>query len=233
MRPLVIGCAHGTRAPEGQQVIRDLLAQVEHHLGVEVREAYVDVQDPKLSDVVASVKEQGAGASAVVVPLLLAGGYHVYVDVAQAVAQRPDVPAAAPLGPDRRLIDIVVERLGAAGVPRNAAIVFAAAGSSDPRSQADTQAAADYLRERWEGPVSIGFAAGPKPSVADAVAKARADHPGAVVAVASYLLAPGLFQRRLDHAGADYVTAPLAPHRALIEIVAERYRGELAAKGSD
>ena len=228
MKPILIGCAHGTRAPDGQQVIRDLLADVERALGVEVREAYVDVQEPKLSQVVASVQAQGAGASAVVVPLLLAGGYHVYVDVAQAVAQRPDVPAAPPLGPNPRLIDIVLERLGAEGVPRDAAVVFAAAGSSDPRSQADTETAADHLRERWDGPVSIGFAAGPKPSVADAVAKARADHPGAVVAVASYLLAPGLFQRRLDQAGADYVTGPLAPHPMIVEIVGDRYRGECA-----
>lgn len=231
MRPILIGCAHGTRAPEGQQVIRDLLADVERALGVEVREAYVDVQEPKLNDVVASVKAQGAGASAVVVPLLLAGGYHVYVDVAQAVAQRPDVPAAPPLGPDRRLIDIVLERVAAAGAPSDAAVVLAAAGSSDPRSQADTETAADYLRERWAGPVSVGFAAGPRPSVADAVAKARTDHPGAVVAVASYLLAPGLFQRRLDAAGADYVSAPLAPHPTLLQIVEGRFRGELAATG--
>ena len=228
MSPILIGCAHGTRAPEGQQVIRDLLAEVEQHLGVEVREAYVDVQDPKVDDVVASVQASPAGASAVVVPLLLAGGYHVYVDIAQAVEGRPDVPAAPPLGPDPRLIDILLERLADAGAPRDAAVVLAAAGSSDPRSQADTHTAAQQLRERWDGPVTIGFAAGPKPSVADAVAAARADNPGARVAVASYLLAPGLFQRRLDAAGADDVTAPLAPHPTIVEIVGDRYRGECA-----
>ena len=228
MRPVLIGCAHGTRAPEGQQVIRDLLGEVERHLGVEVREAYVDVQDPKVDDVVASVPALPAGASAVVVPLLLAGGYHVYVDIAQAVKDRPDVPAAPPLGPDPRLVDIVLERLDVAGTPRDAAVVLAAAGSSDPRSQSDTHTAAAQLRERWDGPVSIGFAAGPKPSVADAVAQARSEYPGAVVAVASYLLAPGLFQRRLDSAGADVVTAPLAPHPTIVEIVGDRYRGECA-----
>ena len=228
MTPVLIGCAHGTRAPEGQQVIRDLMAEVERHLGVEVREAYVDVQDPKVYDVVADIPVADQGPVAVVVPLLLAGGYHVYVDIAQAVKGRPDVPAAPPLGPDPRLIDIVLERLANTGAPSDAAVVLAAAGSSDPRSQADTHTAADQLRERWGGPVSIGFAAGPKPSVADAVAQARSEHPGAGVAVASYLLAPGLFQRRLDAAGADYVTAPLAPHPTIVEIVGDRYRGECA-----
>lgn len=228
MKPVLIGCAHGTRAPEGQRVIRDLLAEVERTLEVEVREAYVDVQDPKVDRVVASIPSVSEGRAAVVVPLLLAGGYHVYVDIAQAVANRPDVPAAPPLGPDERLIDIVRERLAAAGTPLDAAVVLAAAGSSDPRSQADTQTAAQQLREHWHGPVSIGFAAGPKPSVADAVAQARADHPGSLVAVASYLLAPGLFQRRLDSAEADLVTPPLAPHPTIVEIIADRYRGEYA-----
>ncbi len=228
MNPVLIGCAHGTRAPEGQQVIRDLLADVERALGVDVREAYVDVQDPKVDDVVAGIPVAGEGTAAVVVPLLLAGGYHVYVDIAQAVKGRPDVPAAPPLGPDVRLIDIVRERLAGVGAPSDAVVVLAAAGSSDPRSQADTHTAAAQLREHWDGPVRIGFAAGPKPSVADAVAAARAEHPGAVVAVASYLLAPGLFQRRLDTAGADYVTAPLAPHPTIVEIVGDRYRGECA-----
>ena len=228
MKPVLIGCAHGTRAPAGQQTIRDLLAEVERHLGVEVREAYVDVQDPKIDAVVADIPVATTGQAAVVVPLLLAGGYHVYVDIAQAVKDRPDVPAAPPLGPDSRLIDIVLDRLAGTGTPHDAAVVLAAAGSSDPRSQADTQTAAQQLRERWDGPVSIGFAAGPKPSVADAVAQARADHPDAVVAVASYLLAPGLFQQRLDAAGADHVTAPLAPHPLIVEIVGDRYRGECA-----
>lgn len=227
MSPILIGCAHGTRAPAGQQVIRDLLQDVQRHLGVEVREAYVDVQDPKVDAVVAGIPEADQGVSAVVVPLLLAGGYHVYVDIAQAVKARPDVPAAGPLGPDPRLIGIVLERLEAAGTPRDAAVVLAAAGSSDPRSQADTHTAAQQLREHWDGPVSIGYAAGPEPSVAAAVAQARTDHPGTAIAVASYLLAPGLFQRRLESAGADLVTAPLAPHPAIIEIVGDRYRGEL------
>jgi len=226
MTAILIGCAHGTRADEGQETIRDLLEAIRTSMEIDVREAYVDVQDPKIDHVIAGI-EVGEGTTAVVVPILLAGGYHVYVDVAEAVGERPDVRAAKALGPDARLIDIVRERLDEAGVPDDATVVLAAAGSSDPRSQADTAAAADMLREHWGGPVRIGYAAGPSPSVADAVAEARAYGEDGVVAVASYLLAPGLFQRRLHESGADYVTAPLAPHHALLEIIADRFHDAL------
>jgi sirohydrochlorin ferrochelatase len=222
--PILIGCAHGTREPAGQQVIRDLLDAIRERLGVEVREAYVDVQDPKVDQVVASIPASDGSVSAVVVPLLLAGGYHVYVDIAEAVAERPDVVAAPALGPDPRLIDIVLDRVRDARVPDTATLVLAAAGSSDPRSQADTETAADMLRTHWGGPVRIGYAAGIKPTVAEAVDAARAHGEELEVAAASFLLSPGFFQGRIEFAGADHATTPLAPHPLLLDIIADRYR---------
>ena len=47
------------------------------------------------------------------------------------------------------------------------------------------------------------------------------------VAVATYLLAPGVFTHRLDGV-ARRVTAPLAPHRRLAELVLRRYDSALA-----
>ena len=226
MSAILIGCAHGTRADEGQRTVRELLEAVREAMGIEVREAYVDVQDPKIAVVIEGV-EAGDGVSAVVVPILLAGGYHVYVDIAEAVEGRTDIRSTGALGPDPRLLEIVRERLDDQGVPHDATVVLAAAGSSDPRSQADTERAAEMLREHWDGPVRIGYAAGTKPSVADAVASARENGEDGVVAVASYLLAPGLFQRRLHEAGADFVTEPLAPHHILLEIIADRFHDAL------
>lgn len=216
----LIACAHGTRDEGGQATIRAVIDQVQAALPhVEVREAYVDVHGPELASVVADTP-----GAAVVVPLLLAGGYHVFHDIATAVADHPQVVAAPALGPDSRLIDVVMDRLREAGVPRDATLILAAAGSSDPRSEADTAAAADMVRSRWEGPVRIGYAAGIHPTVADAVADARAYGEEGAVAVASFLLAPGFFHKRLVEAGADYVTAPLAPHPRIVEIVLDRYR---------
>jgi hypothetical protein len=42
--------------------------------------------------------------------------------------------------------------------------------------------------------------------------------------VASWLLAPGLFQATLDDSGADVVARPIAEHDAVVELVARRYR---------
>lgn len=222
--PILIGCAHGTKSAEGQRTIKELLDAVRVALpDVEVREAYVDVHGPFLTDVLAEIPVAEEGLAAVVVPLLLAGGYHVYHDIAEAVAGRPDVVAAGALGPDERLTAIVLDRLREAHVSREATLVLAAAGSSDARSQADTEAAAEMLRGTWEGPVRVAYAAGHAPSVAEAVRSAHDYGEDGTVAVASFLLAPGVFQSRLHEAGADVVTPPLAPHPEIVSIVIDRY----------
>lgn len=224
-RAILIGCAHGTRDEDGQATVRRVIADIRAALpDHDVREAYVDVHGPHIREVVEEIAPAAEGTSAVVVPLLLAGGYHVYHDIAEAVEDREDVSPAPALGPDPRLIEIVLDRVHEAGVPETATLVLAAAGSSDPRSQADTAEAAEMLRAAWSGPVRIGYAAGIHPTVTDAVHEAREYGEDGVVAVASFLLAPGFFQKRLEESGADYVTAPLAPHPRIVDIVVERYR---------
>jgi len=79
--PILIACAHGTSSPHGAaevNALRDGIAGLRP--GLDVREAYVDVQDPDLPAVVAGLP---AGVTAVVVPLLLSVGYHVKVDIAR------------------------------------------------------------------------------------------------------------------------------------------------------
>jgi sirohydrochlorin ferrochelatase len=222
--PILIGCAHGTESSAGKQTIKALLDAVRIALpDVDVREAYVDVHGPYLADVIAEIPVLDEGRAAIVVPLLLAGGYHVYHDIAEAVADRPDIVASGALGPDQRLTRIVLDRLREAHVSRGSTLVLAAAGSSDARALADIEAAAEMLRGTWAGPVRVAYAAGHDPSVADAVRTAHAFGEDGAVAVVSYLLAPGVFQSRLHEAGADVVTSALAPHPGLVSIVIDRY----------
>ncbi|NHA69023.1 sirohydrochlorin chelatase [Phycicoccus flavus] len=225
MTSLVV-CGHGTRDTAGRAVVTACVEAVAARLpGVDVREAYVDVHGPVVGEVVADLPE-AHGRSGVVVPLLLAAGFHVRVDLAEAVADRPDVVVAAALGPDDRLVDVVVDRLGEeAG--RADVVVLAPAGSSDERAQADSRETGERLAARLGRPVRVGYAAGPSPSVADEVAAARAEGAGRVV-VASYLLAPGFFQRRLGRAGADAVSGPLLPDARVVEVVLDRYRSASA-----
>ncbi|MGL5866946.1 MAG: sirohydrochlorin chelatase, partial [Dermatophilaceae bacterium] len=173
------------------------------------------------------VGADGPRCAGVVVPLLLAAGFHVHVDLADAVHARPDVAVSAALGPDDRLIDILIDRIAAAPVDAGAAVLLAPAGSSDARAQADSADMARRLSERLGRAVSLGYAAGPSPSVAEEVTRLRAAGASSVVIV-SYLLAPGFFQRRLEQCGADAVTGPLAPDPRIVDIVLDRYHAALA-----
>ena len=228
--PILVACSHGTAEPAARDVIRELVASARHALHVEVREAFVDVQEPRIAAVVDAIP-RSAGVSAVVVPLLLSGGYHVYVDVARAVEARRDVVASRALGPDPRLISILLDRLAEAGASPDATVVLVAAGSSDERSRRDTDVVVEMLAAARSAPVHLGFAAGIHPTVTEAVRDAR-NAGASAVAVASFLLAPGAFQARLETSGADLVTDALAPDPRLVEIVVERYRQASKARAN-
>lgn len=222
--PVLVACAHGTRNPTGRRLIAELaLAARTQRPGLVTTAAFVDVQPPTVVDVVAGLSADGRPA--VVVPLLLSGGYHVHVDIAQAVASAPGTVAARPLGPDPRLAAVLRDRLVQAGAdpadPRTA-VVLAAAGSSDPRSVADVERTAALVQDSWGGPVTTGYGSAARPAVPDAVAAARAAGATTVV-VASYLLAPGHFHDKLGGAGADVVTAPLLPDDRIAAILLDRY----------
>ncbi|MPQ96850.1 sirohydrochlorin chelatase [Modestobacter sp. I12A-02628] len=228
--PVLVACAHGTRNPTGRRLIAELaLAARAVRPGLTTVAAFVDVQPPTVVDVVAGLAARGTAA--VVVPLLLSGGYHVHVDIASAVAAHDGVLAARPLGPDDRLVAVLHDRLLAVDAdPRdpNTAVVVAAAGSSDARSVAAVEEIADLLQRSWAGPVTTGYGSAAQPPVPDAVALARKAGAERVV-VASYLLAPGHFHDKLAGAGADAVTAPLLPDPRIAAVLVDRFDAALAS----
>jgi sirohydrochlorin ferrochelatase len=222
--PVLVACAHGTRNPTGRRLVAELaLAARRLRPGLETTAAFVDVQPPTVVDVVAGLA--AAGRPAVVVPLLLSGGYHVHVDIAQAVDRHRTAVAARPLGPDAQLVAVLRDRLVESGADPGdpgIAVVLAAAGSSDLRALADVEATAVLLQRSWRGPVTIGYGSAARPAVPAAVAAARAEGAGQVV-IAAYLLAPGHFHDRLATAGADMVTAPLLPDERIAALLLDRY----------
>ena len=219
--PVLVGCSHGTDNALGRAAIQALLDAVRaQRPGLDVREAFVDVQEPRVRAVVETAL--GEGRAVVVAPLLLSAGFHVNVDIAEAVGS-PHAVAAAALGPDLRLVEILAHRLREAGARAGDAVVLAAAGSSDPRSAQAVEQVAAGLRAQWPtGPVTVGYGAGRAPRVPEAVAAARRAGAQRVV-VASYLLAPGFFHDRLLASGADLVTAPLTPDPRLADLVLDRF----------
>jgi sirohydrochlorin ferrochelatase len=223
----LVACAHGTRSPAGRAAVASLVSAVRAASDVPVLETFVDVHGPYVDDVVASV-----AGDAVVVPLLLAPGYHVRVDIARAAA--PWSAAVAPaLGPSPLLTSLLMDRLRAAGARPGDSVVLGAAGSSDDASDVSVRAAARSLSVAWGAPVTLAYGASRTPSLADEVARLRSLTSGRVV-LASYLLATGHFHRRILGAGADLVTAPLLdggePDHRLVELVRERFRDGSSAE---
>lgn len=230
MRPVLLMCAHGTRSPAGEPVIEALRRLVALRCpDVDVAAAYVDVRAPLVGDRLAALCRDGRRV--VVVPLLLSTGYHVEVDIGQAVAAHPGAVAVGPLGPHPWIADVLAQRLWQAGGPpegRQVAVVLAATGSTRPGPADQVRRQAELLAMRLGRPVDVGFAAAGAPTVAQAVAAAR-DSGARAVAVATYLLAPGVFHETLAEAGADHVAAPLGAHALLADLVTARYTAAAAA----
>lgn len=203
--PVLLAVAHGTRSAAGQAQIRDLVDRVAcRRPDLDVRLAYVDVQQPRVGAAI-------QGLDAVVVPLLLSSGYHVRVDIAEAVAANNAV-ATAPLGPDPALVRSLEARITGAD-----AVVLAAAGSSDPAWRADIAAVAGRLGAH------VAYASGTELRVPEVVARLRAEGARRIT-IAAYLLAEGLFYSSLHRAGADVVTPPLCADPAVVDLVLARYQ---------
>ncbi len=214
----VVVAAHGTRDPAGVAVAHQLIDALRARLpGRSVSLAFVDVLGPTVREVVAA-----APGPVTVVPAFLSSGYHVRVDVPREVIAtgRRDVVVSSALGPHRLLVAAMWDRLRAAGWRHGDAVVLAAAGSSDPRAVADVRAAAVALSGKVGGRVRVAFVATGAPRVASLVAGLRAAGETRI-AVAPWLLAPGLFYRRLASAAADVVSAPLGAHPDVIDRLAE------------
>ena len=210
--------AHGTRRAGGVEMIGDLAARVSTLVGRRVQVAFVDVLGPTPSEVLS-----GADGPAIVVPAFLSRGYHVRTDLPTHVAAsgHSDVTVAPALGPSRAIVQIVAEQLVKSGWRRDDSVILAAAGTSDQRAQADLRTTAALLATLLECRVDLGFVATGAPRLQDAVDRAR--RVNRRVAVASYLLANGLFQERLHACGADVVSSALGTHPGLARLVASRF----------
>jgi len=226
--PVLVCCSHGTESVAGRATVTAIVDAVRKALGVETYETYVDVQQPQVDEVVGSV-----GRPTVIVPLLLSPGFHTAVDIGRAAASRDGVVATGTLGPHPLLVEALEERLERAGVRSGDHVVLAASGSSRPEAAVRVEQVRAALDARVDTPVTVGFAYGARPTVAEAVREARAAG-ASRVAIASYVLAPGHFAGLIAAAGADIVTDPLGVGESggaeprIVRIVQERYAAGVA-----
>lgn len=222
MNRTLILCAHGSENVRGRAAFAGLVNAVRREAqNLDVVDAFVDVQEPGVAEVVG----QTVGPRALV-PLMLAYDRPVSVDIVQASHRDPAVTVTSPLGPDWVLAEVGVRRLFEAGARSDDTIVLAADAATDDRAVSDVSKAARLLSAVWGGRVHVGTLGGPDTPLADAVDVARAY--GQRVVVSSYLLTPGAVHDQMIDAGADVVTAPLLdggpPDPRLVSLVLARAR---------
>lgn len=238
--------SHGTSSPEGRAVIEDLAVAVakdlrSHGLAEEVMLGHVDVQRPDVAEVLSTLRHD---SPVILVPLLLSPGYHVHVDLRQAILEAGggadeeagdtptrDIRLTPTLGPDPRLARILAGRLPS--LTEDDHVVLAAAGSSDNRANKACLEMAQSLAQELSLPVTAGFHAGEGDRLGDIVEQKR--ELGGRVVLSSYLLAPGFFQdlaEKIIGDSRDILAAPLlhtgvsAPS-LLVEIVRDRITSAL------
>ncbi|MDQ3887259.1 MAG: sirohydrochlorin chelatase, partial [Actinomycetota bacterium] len=117
--------------------------------------------------------------------------------------------------PHPAVVRAAAQRLREAGWRRGDAVVLAAAGSSDPRAGTDVCLAARRLTALVGRRVRVGFLAAGTPRLSDLVGGLRAVGERRV-AMASWLLSPGVFHRTALACGADVVADPLGAHPAVV-----------------
>lgn len=219
--PPLVAVAHGSRDPGAAAATEALLSEVRRQRpGLDVVASYLDHTGPRLAEVLVGAPD------AVVVPLLLGTAYHSRVDVPAAIADAGSTAVQADvLGPDHLLLTALERRLGEAGVPigdPDTAVVLAAAGSTDAAAADGVRGLARAWAARGWWAVEPAFASAARPTVEEAVDGLRSrGAPG--VAVASYLLFPGLFAQRMTEAGADVTSGVLADAPEVARLVLARY----------
>ncbi len=217
-RPTLLAVSHGTSDAEGARAIADLVARVREALpDVEVREAFVDVQEPDAAELAPLIE-----GPLVVVPLLLSSGFHVHHDLHGIAAARANTVVADPLGPDPRLAAVLAARLDQTGSHPDAPVVLAVAGSRDPRSLTDAEDMAALLADATHRAVHLAYLAARDPDLPTAVSQ----HPDAVVS--TFLLARGyFFDLAVRHSPGGRITPPLLDGEtvppALVDLVVARY----------
>jgi sirohydrochlorin ferrochelatase len=234
--PSMVLLGYGSSDPRVARVSQQIRARVlEVRPELDVQVAFIDHCPPNGLQVVNQLVKRGV-SEVVFVPMLLSDAFHAHVEVPALVAQvqaaHPElsVIASRPIGPEASLLTVVDRRLReelrARRVGELDGLVFAAAGSTDLRSNAIVARRARQWASHHKLPCVTAYATASGPTTAEAIRTLRSQgrrH----IAVGSWFLAPGLLYSRQAElaleAGAVAVSAPLGPESEIAEAALSRY----------
>ena len=237
MTPTLLLVAHGSRDPRFGDTARRVRSVVARRLPcVDVRLGLLDLDTPSVAAQLAALRGE-----CVVVPLLLAPGYHSEVDLPALVAEhrRASVTTTQVVGA-YRLTDALADRLDEAGAQPGDGIVVTAVGSTNPTAAHVVRRRAIELSTRLHRPVDVVFAT--KLGTEDIMLRnaiRRLRTAGAErIALSPYFLSAGLLTERvetaLDRLVSDAVVAgPIGTHPVLVDAVVDSYRRACADAAVD
>lgn len=227
MSPTLLLVAHGSRDPRFGDTARRVRRAVAQRLsGVEVALSFLDLDEPSVADAVDGMTDE-----CVVVPLLLAPGYHSEIDLPAIVDAhaRHRVRCSDVVGRSN-LTGALADRLREAGVAEPDGIIVTAVGSTNPTADVVVRRRAIELSTMLHRPVEVVYAtrlgAG-NIALRDAIRRLRSA--GAErMAVSPYFLSAGLLTDRVEDAldtlsPSSLVAGPIGTHVALIDAVVDAY----------
>jgi sirohydrochlorin cobaltochelatase len=243
--PPLLLAAHGTRDPAGVAAFQALAARVAAQAApddIEVAGGFIELSAPPLRDAVTSLAGPApvgpAPARIVAVPLILSAAGHAKGDIPAALdrerTRHPGVSFtyARTLGPHPVLIDLLAQRVAAAGGD-GAAVLLVGRGSTDPDANAEVCKAARLL---WEGRglamVETAFVSLAWPGVPEGLDRCRRLGAARIV-VLPYFLFPGVLPDRVAEEAGTFEGAEvrcagvIGDCDGLADLVVERYEEAL------
>lgn len=227
MRPTVIVCARGAHSHAGRSSLAATVHAARREAqSFDVVDAFVDLQQPDLADVV-----QQTHGRRIIVPLALWHDETTARYVHGLAASAPDVTVTAPIGPNWVLAELGVRRLIEAGARPDDTIVLAGGPADSERAVRDIGKAARLLSAVWGGKVHVGTTGGGLGSpLGEAIDIARAYQRRVVVSL--YALTMPATVRGIGGLGADVVTGPLLSPGSTDPTVVSLILARATARGS-
>ena len=242
MKPALLIIGHGTKSADGVSEFAALVDRVrELAVDADIEGGFLELAPPPIQDAVVRLVEAGH-RTVDVVPLVLVAAGHSKGDIPAALErERLRHPGlifryGRPLGPHPLLLSELEDRLTAV-VPRelwaSTAVVLVGRGATDPDANAEVAKTARLLLEGREiGTVEVGFISLAKPSVPDAMQRAKLLGYQRIV-VLPYFLFAGVLPDRIvaqaaswaaDHPEVEVLQAGLiGPGVGLAQLVVERW----------
>ncbi|MFC0473410.1 sirohydrochlorin chelatase [Halalkalibacter kiskunsagensis] len=211
----ILYIGHGSRVRAGNEELRLFIEKAKgEHPQVTIQECcFLELTEPTIEEGVQACINQGA-TSIAVIPVLLLTAMHAKVDIPEEIndmkKKHPNVTFSygRPIGIDPTVIDIVKDRLRAAGMAfsnkrpkyeerKPISILLVGRGSSDPDQTSDLMKIARLI---WEytpvDEVDVCFLAATRPNVEEGLARINR-LPNDLVYVVPYLLFTGVLMKGL------------------------------------